>query len=82
MGANNINGMQIIQMIRNGQNPQQLILSMLQSQMGSNPLYQNLYMLAQQNRTGEIEQIARNIYRANGADFDKEFNTFRKNLGL
>ena len=77
-----MNSAQIIQMIKNGQNPQQLVLSMLQAQMGNNPVYQNLYMLAQQGRTGEIEQIARNIYKANGADFDKEFSAFRKNLGL
>lgn len=32
-----MNPMQLIQMIRNGQNPQQLTLNMLESQMGNNP---------------------------------------------
>lgn len=77
-----MNAAQIIQMIKNGQNPQQLVLSMLQSQMDGNPLYQNLFSLAQQNRSADIEKVVRNLYRTNGADFDKEFSAFRKNLGL
>lgn len=77
-----MNAYQIIQMIKNGQNPQQLVLSMLQSQMGNNPVYQNLFSLAQQNRTGDIEIVVRNLYKANGADFDKEFTAFRRNFGL
>lgn len=77
-----MNAYQIIQMIKNGQNPQQLVLSMLQSQMGNNPVYQNLFSLAQQNRTGDIETVVRNLYKANGADFDKEFTAFRRNFGL
>lgn len=78
----NMNMAQIIQIIKSGQNPQQLVLTMLQSQMGNNPVYQNLFSLAQQNRTGEIENVVRNLYKTNGADFDKEFNAFRKNFGL
>lgn len=78
----NMNMAQIIQMIKSGQNPQQLVLTMLQSQMGNNPVYQNLFSLAQQNRTGDIENVVRNLYKTNGADFDKEFNAFRKNFGL
>lgn len=77
-----MNANQIIQMIKNGQNPQQLVLTMLQSQMNNNPVYQNLFSLAQQNRTGEIETVVRNLYKANGADFDKEFTAFRRTFGL
>ena len=30
----------------------------------------------------EIENIARNLCKERGVDFDKEFNSFRQNLGL
>ena len=36
--AQSMNPMQIIAMIKNGQNPQQLVLSMLENQMGGTPM--------------------------------------------
>lgn len=78
----NVNPMQIIQMIRQGQNPEQLMLKIMEGQMGSTPLGANLLQLAKQNRTSEIEQIARNLFASKGLDFDKEFKAFRNNLNL
>ena len=77
-----MNPMELIQMIRNGQNPQQLTLYMLENQMGNNPFGANLLDLAKQNKTAEIEQIARNIMSQRGLDYDKEFANFKKMLGL
>ena len=76
-----MNPMQIIQLIKQGQNPQQLVLMMLQQQ-ANNPLGANLLSLAQQGKTAEIEKIARNLCKEKGVDFDQEFNNFRKNIGL
>ena len=42
----------------------------------------NLLQLAQNGKGVEIEQIARNIMKEKGLDFDKEFNSFKNNLGL
>jgi hypothetical protein len=78
----NVNPMQLIQMIKSGQNPQQLMLNVLQQRTQNNPLMQNLFQLAQNNNTSAIEEIARNIYSERGLDFDKEFNSFKKTLGL
>ena len=78
----NVNPMQLIQMIRNGQNPQQLMMSVLEQRTKGNPLYENLYNLAQQGKTGDIEKIARTIFKEKGLDFDKEFNSFKHTLGL
>ena len=78
----NVNPMQIIQAIRQGQNPEQLMLKIMEGQMGSTPLGANLLQLAKQNRTSEIEQIARNLFASKGLDFDKEFKAFRNNLNL
>ena len=78
----NVNPIQLIQMIKGGQNPQQLMLNILQQRTQGNPLMQNLFQLAQNNDTSAIEKIARNIYSERGLDFDKEFNSFKKTLGL
>ena len=70
----------VVQQIRQGQNPQQLMLNMLQQT--NNPISANLFNLAQQGKTKEIEQVARNIMRQQGKDFDTEFRAFRQILGL
>lgn len=77
-----VNPAQIVQMIKGGQNPQQLMLSFLEGNLGSTPMGANLLTLAKGNRTQEIEQIARNLCQQRGVDFDSEFSAFRKNLGL
>lgn len=77
-----MNPMQIIQMIRGGQNPQQLAMNLLQQNMGNTPMGQNLLQLAQNGQTADIEQVVRNLAQQQGIDFDKEFASFRKMLGL
>ena len=72
----------LIQMIRSGKNPQQLMLSVLQGQAYNNPLGRNLLSLAQQGRTDELEKVIRNIYaQQGGKDFDSEFEAFKRALG-
>lgn len=74
--------MQFMQMMRNGNNPQTMIINMLQQQAGNSPLGQNLLKLAQNNDGKGIEQIARNLCSQRGLDFDKEFAAFKQQLGL
>ena len=72
----------LIQMIKQGQNPQQLMLSILRGQAYNNPLGQNLLNLAQQGRTSDLEKVVRNIYaQQGGKDFDADFEAFKKSLG-
>ena len=73
---------QILAMIKQGYNPQQLILSMLETNMGGTPLGDNLINLARKGDTTEIEKIARNITQQRGGDFDKEFTEFKRRMGL
>lgn len=77
-----MNPMQLISMIRNGGNPQQMMLNMLQQQMGNSPMGENLLQLAKEGNGAEIERIARNVCQQRGLDFDKEFSTFKQSLGL
>lgn len=76
-----VNPMQLVQMIKQGQNPQQLMLSILEGNANS-PLGANLLKLAKNGQTAEIEKIARNMCKERGVDFDTEFNKFRQNFGL
>lgn len=77
-----VNPVQLVQMIKNGQNPQQLMISILENRMSGTPMGDNLIRLARENRGAEIEQIARNLYSQQGRDFDKEFLQFKNMLGL
>lgn len=72
----------MIQMVRNKQNPEQMMMQFLQQQASQNPMGQNLLSLAQAGNTADIEKIARNICAQRGIDFDKEFTAFRQSLGL
>lgn len=72
----------LLQAIRNGANPQQLVMSVLEGEMANTPMGKNLLQLVKQNKTSEIEKIARNICAQNGIDFDKEFASFKQSLNL
>lgn len=77
----NVDPTTLIQMIRSGQNPQQLLMSILSQD--KSPLNQNLLQLARQGNSQEIEKIVRNLYaQRGGTDFDKDFDAFRKSMGL
>lgn len=81
MNGLSVNPMDLISMIKQGKNPQQLVLSIFEANLSKvNPIAANLVDLAKQNRTAEIEKIARNICAERGIDFDKEFNNFKSNL--
>lgn len=77
-----MNPRDILQLISQGQNPQQLALTLLQQRMGDSPMGQNLLSLAQQGNTQDIEKFARNLASQQGIDFDTEFAAFRKLLGF
>lgn len=73
-----VNPMQLIMQIRQGQNPQQLLMNILETGAQANPVYANLLSMAREGRTSEIEAFARNVAKEKGIDFDKEFAKFKK----
>ena len=75
-----VNPMQIIQMIKGGSNPQQLLMSILQGNMGNTPMGQNLMTLVQNGDKQGLEKIARNLCQQKGVNFDQEFNAFKQML--
>lgn len=68
----NVNPMQLIQMIKGGKNPQQLILNILQQQGQNNPIISNAVNMAQNSNTSGLQMLARNLAAQRGLDFDKE----------
>ena len=76
----NVNPIQLIQMIKGGQNPQQLVMSILQQQGQNNPILNNAMNLAQGGNISALEMLARNLAAQRGLDFDKEFANFKSQL--
>lgn len=72
--------MQLLQMIKGGSNPQQLIMSVLDQQAQQNPMYANIMKLAKNQDSAGLEKIARNLAQERGIDFDKEFANFKQNF--
>ena len=76
----NVNPMQLLQMIKNGMNPQQLVMSFLQQPQGNNPILQNAANLAQSGNSSALQMIARNLAFQKGVNFDQAFSDFQNNL--
>lgn len=70
-----------INMVKNN-NPEQMVMSMLQQSTSTNPIARNILSLVQQGDYQQIEQIVRNMAREKGIDFDKEFNNFKQTFGF
>ena len=74
----NINPIQLLNMIRNGQNPQQIMMNILQG--NNNPIIQNAMNLAQNGNVAALQMIARNLAQQRGLDFDQAFANFQQDL--
>lgn len=68
----NVNPMQLIQMIKGGKNPQQLLMNILRQQGQNNPIINNAINMAQNGNVSGLEVLARNLAAQRGLDFDKE----------
>lgn len=75
----NINPMQLIQMIKGGMNPQQLVSQIL-PQFNNIPVVQNAYNMMQNRDIKGLEQIARNLSQQRGIDFDTEYTNFKNSF--
>ena len=72
---------QFINMMKNG-NPEQIMISMLERSAQGNPFMGNLLQMAKNRDAAGIENVARNIAKEKGIDYDKEFNSFKQMFGL
>ena len=74
--------MAILNMMKNGGNPEQIVLSMLQERAAGNPMLETLLQMAQNGDSHGIEQFARNVVKEKGGNFDQQFSNFRRTLGV
>ena len=77
-----VNPMMLIQLIKQGKNPQHLMMSVLEGSASMSPIGANLLQLARNNDTQGIEKFARNVFQSRGLDYDKEFNLLKQTLGI
>lgn len=75
-----INPMLLIQLLRGGTSPQALVMNILQGQGGNNPILQNAANLAKNGNRQGLENVARNIAKQRGIDFDNAFSQFSNSL--
>lgn len=76
----NVNPMQLIQLIKGGKNPQQLLMNIIQGQGNNNPILNNAMNLAKNGNIGALEMLARNLAQQRGLDFDTQFANFTSYL--
>lgn len=68
----------IKEFIGKGMNPQQILGNVMKN--NSNPVFNNLIEKAKEGDSKGVENFARNLFKEQGRDFDKEFAEFRKNF--
>ena len=76
------NMIDFIKVIKQG-NPQAFVMNILQqdAQKG-NPIAGNLIKMINSGDSRGIEQVARNIAKEKGIDFDKEFSKFKNQFHI
>lgn len=78
----NVDPKELVRMIKMGKNPQQLMTNVLQSSMGNTPLGANLLEMVQRGDAKGIEQVARNVAKERGIDFDAALAKFRRQMDI
>jgi hypothetical protein len=78
----NMNPAQLMQMLRQQQNPKQVVMNMFKQQVGSNPMGANILAMAENNDGKGIERVVRNMFKERGMDFDSAYNSFKQSLGV
>ena len=67
-----------MQMLQGMRNPQQFLQQMMgNSSVMKNPIARNAIQMAQKGDSKGIEQMARNLCKEKGIDFDKSFSDFK-----
>lgn len=70
--------MQMLDILKSFKSPKDAVLSMIRQ--NNNPMLKNLVEMAEKGDSKGVEEFARNLYKQQGRDFDKEFNTFISNF--
>lgn len=74
----NNNPIEMIKSFMKQGNPQQLVERLVMN--NTNPMVRQLVEKAKNGDSKGVEEFARNIYKQQGRDFDKEFSQFMSNF--
>lgn len=77
-----MNPMQLIQMIKSGGNPQQMIMNMMRKNAGSNPVMNNALQMMEKGDTAGIENMVKNICKERGLDPNEVMKTTQNMFGV
>lgn len=61
-------------------NPIQMLKNIVMNKKINNPILKDVINKAQKGDSKGVEEFARNVWKEQGRDFDKEFNEFMKNF--
>lgn len=61
-------------------NPMQMIKNMILNKQINNPILKEVITKAQNGDSKGVEEFARNLFKEQGRDFDKEFGQFMSNF--
>lgn len=77
-----MNPMQIMQMIKGGGNPQQMIMNMLKQQAGNNPVMNNALQMMGKGDNAGLEKLARNLCKERNINPDEAFDQIKGQFGM
>lgn len=73
--------MNFLQMLKGIKNPKEAAMRLMRENPNTNnPIMKNLMDMAEKEDGKGIEKFARNLFKEQGKDFDKEFEKFMKNF--
>ena len=61
-------------------NPIQMLKNMILNRQINNPIFKEVITKAQNGDSKVVEEFARNLFKEQGREFDKEFSQFMKNF--
>lgn len=73
---------QFANMLKSGGNPKNMVLQMLKSQSGNNPVMSNVFNMVKNGDEKGLETLARNLAKEKGIDVDNAVSKIRGQLGL
>ena len=75
-----MNPLQMIKLaMSGGKNPQEIVKQMIRN--NNNPIIQNLVKMAENGDYQGVENVARNMFKEQGRDFDVEIKDFQNLIG-
>lgn len=77
-----MNPMQIMQMMKGGGNPQQMIMNMMKQQAGNNPVMNNALQMMEKGDNAGLEKLARNLCKERNINPDEAFNQIKGQFGM